>query len=906
MGRKNNLNSTTKQVSKLVEKNASFLSHPKGLSIKYKVILTAIAISIIPTSLLGISTYLIAKHTANQEIIKAQEQVARTQLFLTQSLAEQFSQFLQIRFEEIEVLAKNPILTNPNLWESTTLEQKQEILNSFHARSQFYDEVIFLDVKGNPLFHSESNQRSPINYSDREYFQQAIVSKQIFVTEPILNTTTGKLGIEYIAPVINAWTGEIKGLIYIFLSERAISQNFSDYTDNNQDWYFIDSQGVFFAGAKEKYINSKAQRFFPDIGNLYRTRSNSSGIYTKLPENNQQLLSYAPVTTQGFYPDKYLGVVVTTEAFPSSIALTTGSWILVLGIIITALIIGLAAAYIAKNFTKELVNSIKAIELIGRGKLNTRIPIRGKDELAVLGAKINQMAEKLMYSIERQTMLAKMSELRARITRAHTVQQLQSPLNLFLDGVRSLIKSDRLIFYQFHQDWSGTIIAESVARDFPKSLGAEIKDPCFAEKYLDKYRRGRIQATRNIYEAGLTECHIKQLEAFEVKSNLVIPVLIKTKIEPEKSELIGLLIAHQCSNPRIWNDFEIEYLKDVAVQLGLALSGYGSYKQVLERQEIFQQKIHDFIEQNRQLTQGKLTLNSVIDFPGLEPLNNFLQETVTSIADRLNNLKNVTGKINYSFTPEKKELALLEQQLVEQLSSIQQISRDIQPLAKHIQIVSHNLDKTSVIAKSATLQSKKAQENLKINSESIDKLQKNTINSIEKVKDIERISLEIIGSVPIFKKVMLQTKLLLKDIENNKSNNLDNFTKNIKKIAGQLNAIITEIEKIGENLQRKTSNVVRTMEIDFTQTSQIVPTIESSCENISKISHESRAMEQVIQLTNNSNKVQIEVLQKILNSLFKLSQLSAQSLSQFQQVSASLKATEKTVEKLAKSVEDFK
>lgn len=132
MGKTNNLSNTAKQVSKLVDKNASSLSNPKGLGIKFKVILTAIVISVIPTSLLGISTYLITKHTANQEIIEARRQVAQTQLLLTQNLAEQFGQFLQIRFEEIEVLAKNPIFTDPNLWEITTLEQKQKILTSFH------------------------------------------------------------------------------------------------------------------------------------------------------------------------------------------------------------------------------------------------------------------------------------------------------------------------------------------------------------------------------------------------------------------------------------------------------------------------------------------------------------------------------------------------------------------------------------------------------------------------------------------------------------------------------------------------------------------------------------------------------------------------------------------------------
>jgi len=107
-------------------------------------------------------------------------------------------------------------------------------------------------------------------------------------------------------------------------------------------------------------------------------------------------------------------------------------------------------------------------------------------------------------------------------------------------------------------------VAESVAPGWPRALGAKIADPCFAEQYVEKYQRGRVQATPDIYRAGLTECHLQQLEPFAVKANLVAPILLGNK-------LFGLLIAHQCSGPRQWQTGEIELMKQVAIQVGFAL-----------------------------------------------------------------------------------------------------------------------------------------------------------------------------------------------------------------------------------------------------------------------------------------------------------------------------------------------
>ncbi len=94
-----------------------------------------------------------------------------------------------------------------------------------------------------------------------------------------------------------------------------------------------------------------------------------------------------------------------------------------------------------------------------------------------------------------------------------------------------------------------------------EALGAQIFDPCFAESYVEKYLNGRVQSTPDIYKAGLTDCHLKQLEPFQVKANLVAPIIANNK-------LLGLLISHNCSAPRNWTTQEIDFLGQTATQMG--------------------------------------------------------------------------------------------------------------------------------------------------------------------------------------------------------------------------------------------------------------------------------------------------------------------------------------------------
>jgi methyl-accepting chemotaxis protein PixJ len=186
-------------------------------------------------------------------------------------------------------------------------------------------------------------------------------------------------------------------------------------------------------------------------------------------------------------------------------------------------------------------------------------------ELSILRSNIDTRVNQLQSLIEREGAAAERAKFLNEIT-SHIRESLEVEdiFKTVVEDARGVLQADRVVVYQFNKSWQGTVIAESVDPQWPPTLGAEINDACFTERYAEFYQKGRIRAISNIYEAGLTDCHIGQLEPFDVLANLIAPIL-------SNDQLIGLLIAHHCTEPRVWNDSEIEFFRQVAIQVGYAV-----------------------------------------------------------------------------------------------------------------------------------------------------------------------------------------------------------------------------------------------------------------------------------------------------------------------------------------------
>ena len=161
---------------------------------------------------------------------------------------------------------------------------------------------------------------------------------------------------------------------------------------------------------------------------------------------------------------------------------------------------------------------------------------------------------------------------------------LEVILNQTVAEVREFLQTDRVFIYRFEPDWSGVIATESTSDAAYSIFGFKIKDPCFASQHITRYLQGRVHVLNNVPETDLAPCYKEVLSAFQVKANLVLPIIAN-------EELWGLLVAHHCQSPRQWLTEEVELLKQLVIQVGIAVQQAELYERVKSFNHYLEQKV---------------------------------------------------------------------------------------------------------------------------------------------------------------------------------------------------------------------------------------------------------------------------------------------------------------------------
>ncbi len=169
-----------------------------------------------------------------------------------------------------------------------------------------------------------------------------------------------------------------------------------------------------------------------------------------------------------------------------------------------------------------------------------------------------QAEEALKQQAERERMIYTISQ---RIRQSLDLDEI---LQTTVAEVRQFLQTDRVIIYRFNSDWSGVVVKESVSPGTKAILNMQIKDSYFVENQGQSYQQNTIKANPDIYIAGLTPCHLELLELLQVRAKLVVPIF-------QNQGLWGLLVIHHCSEQREWQRLEIEPMKQLAIQLEIAI-----------------------------------------------------------------------------------------------------------------------------------------------------------------------------------------------------------------------------------------------------------------------------------------------------------------------------------------------
>lgn len=178
---------------------------------------------------------------------------------------------------------------------------------------------------------------------------------------------------------------------------------------------------------------------------------------------------------------------------------------------------------------------------------------------------VREQSEQMGLAVKREQAVSKIVE------RIRQTLDLQSIFKSTTQEVRQLLKCDRLAVYRFNSDWSGEIVAESVAAGWVSIIQEQQSDNSLkTDTYLKDIKGGAYtkgdayNKVNDIYAMDFSLCYIEFLEKMQARSYVIVPIF-------QKNELWGLLAAYQNSGVRVWEEAEAKLMGQIASQLGTAV-----------------------------------------------------------------------------------------------------------------------------------------------------------------------------------------------------------------------------------------------------------------------------------------------------------------------------------------------
>ncbi|OLT59185.1 GAF domain-containing protein [Moorena bouillonii] len=507
-------------------------------------------------------------------------------------------------------------------------------------------------------------------------------------------------------------------------------------------------------------------------------------------------------------------------------------------------------------------------------------------------------------------------EITSRIRQSFTVEEIYQSAT---SGIREALKTDRVLVYLFDEIAQGTIVAESVGHGWPKSLGAEIADPCFAHQYVEKYQHGRVSALDNIYQAGLSDCYLGQLEPFKVKAHLVAPILAEDK-------LLGLLVAHQCSGTRHWEESDINFFRQMAIQLGFALEQAKLVEQLKQariaaevvsqeqqqQREALQLQLLELVNKVEGAAQGDLTVRAEILSGEIGTVADFFNAVIESLRRIVTQVKTAATEVNQSVGDNAGAIHQLSEAALQQTQEITNTLDSVAQMSRSIQEVASNARQAAAVAHTAANTAQSGTHAIERSVASILILRDTIAETAKKVKRLGESSQQISQVVAFINQIALQTNLLSINagIEaaraGEEGQGFAVVAEEVGELAARAATATKEIEQIVDNIQQGTSEVVEAMELGTTQVVEGTYLVQEAKDSFGQILNVSTQIDQFIQSISQATVSQAETSSAVTNLMKDIAQISERTYQSTEHISHSLQDTVSIAEELQTSVGKFK
>lgn len=601
--------------------------------------------------------------------------------------------------------------------------------------------------------------------------------------------------------------------------------------------------------------------------------------------------------------------------------------VLVIRTALTVFLVIAIASFLFKWGVRPILSANKVAEKQGMGKPDMQVELKGEDELGFLGFQINLMADKLKVLVTEQAEQSRRQEVQAKRTQLFTtitlrIRQLLNQkyiLETTVEQIRNLLGTERVLIYSTKGDSYGSVVAESVAAGWTKAINKHIDDPCLKQTQIHQYIDGKVCVVNNIYQAGLKECYIKTLEQFEVKANLVAPIF-------QDKQLFGFLIAHQCSQPRVWQDWEIDLFTQLTIQVGFALDQAALleeienarlYAEVISQQqrqqkETLQQELTQMMSDIEAASTGDLTVRASVTTTEVGIVAEFFNFIIESLQQIVTTVKKAVEEVNASFFENSSAVQILALKALKQAEDLTHILDDVHQMTLSIQAVADNAIQAAGVANTAfdiaTVSGKAMDQTV----QSILNLQQTVTQTANKVNLLNESSHKISHAVSLINQIAVQTNLLSINASlemaraGDQSQAFTVVAEEIAELAAQSAEATREIQQILENIELGTSEVVKAMELGKTQVVEGANLVKDAKLSLEQILELSRQIDQLVQSISSATVSQAQTSQAVTTLIQEIAKVSKSTSDSSEIVSNSLRETLEIGQQLHQSVSIFK
>lgn len=889
-----------------------------NLNLRNKATLLAIAVSTIPVLAIGAITYYFVNKSRTQEIIIAHHQNA-------EHLSEEIKFFWRYRIDELKFLASQDFIANPRISNSLSPQEKETILKKWQTNNKYYNQVAVFDLNGNAILKTQDSAIE--NQSNQAYFQAVLKSNHPFIGQPsVISKNSVDTQINFAVPIKDVSTGNTIAIIHAEISTKNVQELIAKTRHSTDKYYVADISGKVFLSPDKNNLGENLQQLLTNQQELQTTPKFTTSSAVRNSDKSVVIATYLPWQPKTGVPDLNWQFVLTTDkaiAFAGQKNLIEQ---LGIGILLTVLLTGGITTILAHRLILRIITANHILKQIGRGNLQTRMPLIGQDELTSLGVNINQMAEQLEELQQKQKQ--ETEQLRLSTDRLISLKNLalhlssswksQDIYNLAVQDIRQALKADRTVIYKFDEKWQGVFLAESLIAGFPCAMGVKIYEPCLAS-YIDKYRQGRVIAIDDIYKAGLSDCYLQQLETFGVKANLIAPIMVGEK-------LLGLLIAHQCSQPRIWQQSEIDLFEQFARLVGMALeranlltvtesarvNAEDLFEEQRQQKEQLQAQLMALLQQIEGVIQGDLTVHAQVGSGEIGTIADFFNVIVENLRGIVTQVKDAAANLNHAVAQNSTAMQQLANaahvQAVEignTLDTVAKMRSAIKTVAKNTLVATRMTHNASQVAREGNAAMDETVENILALRDTIDE-------TAQKMKRFKEASQQITRVVGLINQISTQTNLLAINAgieaarEGEGKQGFAAVAEEVAALATKTVNAASEIETIASNIQHETSVVVNAMELGNIQVDEGTRLLTVAKASLNEIVEACLQIDSSVTSISNATVSQVQASHKVKNAVKEVAQISTMTSDYSQQVLSSLQETFAISQEMQASVEIFK